>query len=52
MKLKGPGWVFIESSGKNKTMALSPNRRNDFLSIALLFLLLVTILSLEMLIKI
>lgn len=51
MKIKGPGWVFIEGCGKNKTAGVSTTRRNEILNIFLLFSLIAMICCLEILIK-
>ena len=51
MKVKGPGWVFIEGCGRSKTSGIYAARRYELLNLCLLCVLISIIIGLEILIK-
>ena len=52
MKIKGPGWVFIEGCGRSRVSRVSAARRNEIINLCLLFGLITMIICLEMIIKV
>lgn len=52
MKVKGPGWVFIDGSARNKSSHVHPRRRSDLWQIFLIFALIFLLAFIEVVLQI